>query len=125
MAAVLSEFHLIAGDAETVTAAQIDVTYASIPADELQRSVVIVDHIVDGMVGYGRTGADDTPEGRIQYWVAPVHPEHLNQAVFIALVRAARATSAATEPSPSPSSTTSCAVGFPIPARINRLATSR
>ena len=86
MAAVLTAFHLSSGDGELVTTEQIDVTYSLIPDEELARNFVILEHDVDGVVGYGRTGADDTPEGHVHYWVAPVYEEHLAEPLFIALI---------------------------------------
>lgn len=86
MAAALSEFHLLNGDGEVVTTEQIDVTYSNIPLANLVQDVVIVEHEADGIVGYGRTGTDDTPEGRTQYWVAPLLKNHLAEPLLIALV---------------------------------------
>jgi len=45
--------------------------------DDLGRNFVIIEHQGDGVVGYGRTGSDDTPEGHVHYWVAPIYGNHL------------------------------------------------
>lgn len=86
MAAVLTAFHMIDVGGGLVTAEQIAVSYDHIAAEEKARYVVIVEHERDGVVAYGRTGADDTPECRTQYWVAAVRPEHLLRPLFLALV---------------------------------------
>jgi ribosomal protein S18 acetylase RimI-like enzyme len=86
MAAVLSAFHLSTGDGELITTEQLDLTYSHIPIGDLKRDVVIIEHHRDGIVGYGRTGWDDTPEGRTHYWVAPLLPDHLSQALLTAMV---------------------------------------
>lgn len=86
MAAVLTAFHLSSGDGELVTTEQIDLSYSVIPAEELEHNFVIIEHDVDGVVGYGRTGSDDTPEGHVHYWVAPVYDKHLAQPLFTALI---------------------------------------
>lgn len=86
MAVALSEFHLHDGDGEVVTTEQIDVTYSNIPLTDLEHDVIIVEHVTDGVVGYGRTGWDDTPEGRTQFWVAPLRTSHLAEPLLIALV---------------------------------------
>lgn len=88
MARVLTAFHLSAGDGELVTKEQIDLSYSHIPADDLKHNFVIVEHEVDGMVGYGRTGFEDTAEGRVHYWVAPLYDAHMRQPMFSALVTA-------------------------------------
>ncbi len=86
MAAVLTAFHMIDESGELVTTDQITVTYDHIEAEEKERYVVVVEHERDGLVAYGRTGVDDTPECRTQYWVAAVRPEHLHRPLFLALV---------------------------------------
>ncbi|CAN5417499.1 hypothetical protein BH10ACT2_BH10ACT2_28590 [soil metagenome] len=86
MAAVLTAFHLMSGDGELVTTEQIDVTYSHIPADVLQRNFVIIEHDVDGVVGYGRTDSEETPEGLVHFWLAPIYPQHLSQQLLTALV---------------------------------------
>jgi mycothiol synthase len=86
MAAVLTAFHMIDEGGELVTTEQIAVTYEHIPADEKAKYVVVIEHERDGMVAYGRTGADETPECRTQYWIAAVRPEHLTQPLFMAMV---------------------------------------
>lgn len=86
MAAVLTAFHLSAGDGELVTTEQIDLSYSLIPADDLEHNFVIIEHETDGVVGYGRTGSDDTPEGHVHYWVAPLYSAHLGQPLFTALI---------------------------------------
>lgn len=86
MAAVLTAFHLSTGDGELVTTEQIDLTYSHIPAEDLQRNFVIIEHDVDGVVAYGRTDSDGTPEGHVHYWVAPIQDEHLAEPLFTALI---------------------------------------
>ncbi len=86
MAAVLTAFHLSSGDGELVTTEQIDLTYSLIPAEDLERNFVIIEHDADGVVGYGRTGSDDTPEGHVHFWVAPIYDKHLAQPLFTALI---------------------------------------
>ncbi len=87
MAAVLTDFHLSGDDGELVTTEQIDLTYSHIPAEDLERNFVIIEHVDDGLVGYGRAGCDDTPEGHIHYWVAPLYQKHMAQPLFTALVK--------------------------------------
>ena len=86
MAAVRTAFGHSSADGELVTTEQIALTYSHISAQDLERNFVIVEHAVDGMVGYGRTGSDDTPEGLVHYLVAPVCREHLAQPLFMALI---------------------------------------
>ncbi len=86
MAAVLTAFHLSSGDGTLVTTEQIDLSYSHIPAADLERNFVIIEHDVDGVVGYGRTGSDDTPEGHVHYWIAPLYDAHLAQPLFTALI---------------------------------------
>lgn len=86
MAVVLTAFHLSSGDGELVTTEQIDLSYSVIPAEDLASNFVIIEHDVDGVVGYGRTGSDDTPEGHVHYWIAPIYDTHLKQPLFTALI---------------------------------------
>lgn len=86
MAAVLTAFLSIDNDGELVTTEQIAVNYDNIADDELAQYVLIVEHDADGVVAYGRTGADDTPECRTQYWIAAARPEHLTRDLFTAMV---------------------------------------
>lgn len=86
MAAVLTAFHLMSGDGELVTTEQIDVTYSHIPSEDLERNFVIIEHAVDGVVGYGRTDSEETPEGLVHFWVAPLYPQHLSEELFVALI---------------------------------------
>lgn len=86
MARVLTAFHLSAGDGELVTKEQIDLSYSQIPAEDLEHNFVIIEHETDGMVGYGRTGYEDTAEGRVHYWVAPLYDAHMRRSMFTALV---------------------------------------
>lgn len=86
MASVLTAFRLLAGDGELVTAEQIDLTYSHIPAEELASNFVIIEHIDDGIVGYGRTSSDDTPQGHVHYWIAPLYKEHLTRPTFTSLI---------------------------------------
>lgn len=86
MAAVLTAFQSSGGDGELVTTEQMDLTYSLIPQEDLERDVIIIEHESDGIVGYGRTGFDDTPEGRAHYLVLPLHPDHLGQLLLTTLV---------------------------------------
>lgn len=86
MAALLTAFHLLSGDGELVTKAQVDLTYSHISADDLERNFVIIEHDDDGVIAYGRTDSDDTPEGQVHYWVAPIYEAHLAQPLFFALI---------------------------------------
>lgn len=86
MAAVLTAFHMSSGDGELVTTEQIDLSYSLIPPDDLASNFVIVEHETDGVVAYGRTGSDDTPEGHVHYWVAPIFDAHMAQPLFTALI---------------------------------------
>ncbi len=86
MAAVLTAFHLSSGDGELVTTEQIDLSYSLIPAEDLEHNFVIIEHKTDGVVGYGRTGSEDTPEGHVHYWIAPLYQEHFNRSLFTGLI---------------------------------------
>lgn len=86
MAAALSAFQLSDGAGRSVTTEMMDAIYSHVSADELARDVVVVEHVGDGVVGYGRTGSEDTPEGRAQFFVAPIVPAHLHRPLFMALV---------------------------------------
>ena len=86
MAAVLTAFHLSGGDGELVTTEQIALTYSHITAEDLERNFVIIEHVDDGVVGYGRTGHEDTPEGRVHYWIAPLFDEHFTRPLFTAFI---------------------------------------
>lgn len=86
MAAALTATHLANSDGELVTTEQIATTYTNLPADELARSVVIIEHELDGVVGYGRAGVDDTPEGRTQFWVTAFQTPHLRRPLFMTIV---------------------------------------
>ena len=86
MAAVLTAFHMSSGDGELVTTEQIALNYSVIPPDDLAHNFVIIEHETDGVVGYGRTGSDDTPEGHVHYWVAPIYDKHLAKPLFTALI---------------------------------------
>lgn len=86
MAAALTATHLASSDGELVTTEEIATTYAHLPADELARTVIIVEHERDGVVGYGRAGVDDTPEGRTQFWVAAFQTAHFQRPLFMTVV---------------------------------------
>ena len=118
MAAVLTAFHLLSGDGELVTKEQIDLTYSHISAEDLERNFVIIEHDDDGVVGYGRTGSDDTPEGHVHYWVAPIYGPHLAQPLFAALIDGLeqRAVERATE-RPEPTQLIRCWMHHPGPER--------
>lgn len=118
MAAVLTAYRFLAGDGELATAEQIDLTYSHIPADELESNFVIIEHAEDGVVGYGRTGSNDTPEGHVHYWIAPLYRAHLTQPLFTALITGLeqRAAERAAE-RPSPTQLIRCWQSHPGPGR--------
>ncbi len=86
MAAVLTAFHLSCGDGELVTTEQIDLSYSLIPAEDLATNFAIIEHEIDGVVGYARAGSDDTPEGRTHYWLAPIYDKHFAPTLLMAVV---------------------------------------
>jgi mycothiol synthase len=85
MAAALTAYHL-ATDGELVTAEQIAVSYENLDPDELARSFVMIEHDIDGPVGYARVGLDSTPEGIVHFLIAPLLPAHSSQALVAAIV---------------------------------------
>lgn len=86
MAAVLTAHHFAAGDGELVTTEQIDVSYANLRRSEIERDFAVLQHEVDGLVGYVRTGWDDTPQGRAHYVIAPIQPAHVTRPLFRGVV---------------------------------------
>lgn len=89
MAAVLTAYKLASNGDELVTEAQIDNDYADRTAESLAHDFVLLEHAVDGPVGYARVGESDSPEGHVHFLVAPLMPAHQRHEVYVPLLVAA------------------------------------
>lgn len=91
MAPVLAAYRLHLGEPEMVTAEDLDQHYAHLHDCDPDNDIAVIEHDGD-VVGYSRVSWDDL-EGGIRDCVvfAPLRPDHLSEALFIALVAAQEA----------------------------------
>ena len=92
MASILNEYRQHGGDPAMVTADQMDVAYANLTNCEPMNDIALIEHSDGEPVGYARVTWDELDDGSRDYVVfAPVHPSHLAEPLFRALVAAQEA----------------------------------
>jgi ribosomal protein S18 acetylase RimI-like enzyme len=87
MTAILNAHRTHVGEPEYVTVEQFDLTYANLDDCDPDLDIALVE--TDGVVvGYARTSVEDLLAGRRDFVVFfPVHPDHVGQPLFEALVK--------------------------------------
>ena len=87
MAAILGAYHRHIGDTEIPTAEQFDVSYANLANCDPATDIVVIETAAGEAVGYARTSWEDMADGE-RLWVAfaPLHPDHLREPLYRALL---------------------------------------